>query len=74
MKSQKLVNEFNELLESIVVSQHERKKVLQAYFQQVQKKEKKLRKSLKNVSCKASERAIRKELGMVKKAYTLLGY
>lgn len=72
MKSQKLISEFNGLLETIAESQHERNRVLGAYRSEVKKKEKKLLKNLKHTSNKTNQRTIRKELGLVKRAYALL--
>ena len=73
MKYQKLVDELNNLLDSAARQQQERQDKLKFYQAQFKAEEQKLRKQLKKNSEKVNRKKLKKELGMVQKAYAMLG-
>ena len=73
MKYQKLIDELNELLDSAASQQKERRDTFKFYQAQFMAEEQKLRKRLKKNSDKANRKKLKKELGIVQKAYTILG-
>lgn len=73
MKYQKLVDELNNLLDSAARQQQERQDKLKFYQAQFMAEEQNLRNKLKKSSDKANRKKLKKELGMVQKAYTILG-
>ena len=73
MKYQKLVDELNNLLDSAARQQKKRRDALKFYQAQFMAEEKNLRKKLKKASDKASRKKLKRELGLVKEGYTILG-
>lgn len=73
MKYQKLVDELNNLLDLAAKEQKKRRDTLKFYQAQFMAEEQKLRKKLKEASDKANRKKLKKELGLVKEAYAILG-
>ena len=73
MKYQKLVDELNNLLDLAAKEQKKRRDTLKFYQAQFMDEERKLRKKLKQSSDKVNRKKLKKELGLVKEAYAILG-
>jgi len=73
MKSQKLVNELNDLLDSAARERKDHKKTLRTFFRQFKDEEQDIRKKLTKENNKASRKKLKKKLGMVQEAYDILG-
>ncbi len=73
MKSQKLVNELNDLLDSAARERQDHKKTLRTFFRQFKDEEQDIRKKLTKENNKASRKKLKKKLGMVQEAYDILG-
>jgi len=73
MKSQKLVVELNNLLDSATKEQKKRRKRLKLYAEKVKTEEKIMRAKLKKNINKSTQRRLKKELVLVNKAYELIG-
>lgn len=73
MKYDKLIDELNNLLDSAACEQEKHQKKLQLFFEQFRSEEKKLLKQLKKENLKTNRNKLKKELGVVQKAYTILG-
>ena len=73
MKYQKLVDELNNLLDSATRQQKKRRETLKLYKAQFMAEEQKLSQKLKKNSDKAIRKQLKKKLGLVKEAYTILG-
>ena len=73
MKYKKLINESSNLFDSINEQQRKHQKKLKLYFVQFKTEEQELRKKLKKENGKNSRRKLKKELGIVKEAYAILG-
>ena len=74
MKSKKLVNELNSLMDSAESKRQKHKKILKTFFRDFKKEEQKIRKKMKQENNKASLKKLKRKLGMVKEAYALLDY
>jgi len=72
MKSQKLVNELNDLLASAAKEREDHKKTLRTFFRQFKDEEQDIRKKLRIEDNKASRKKLKKKLGMVQEAYGIL--
>lgn len=73
MKYQKLVNELNNLLGSATGQSHKHQEKLNLYLGQFKTEEQKLRRKLENENNKTSRGKLKRELGVVKEAYAILG-
>jgi hypothetical protein len=73
MKFQKLVNELNGLLDSSAREQHKHHEKLKFYLRQFKTEEQDLRKKLKREDNKTNRKRLKRDLGMVKKGYQILG-
>ena len=73
MKYQKLVNELNNLLGSATRRSHEHQEKLNLFLGRFKAEEQKLLEKLENENNKTSRGKLKRELGMVKEAYAILG-
>jgi len=73
MKYQKLVNDLNNLLDSAARQHHERQETLKFYLGQLNSEEKKLRKKLERKNNKTTRRRLKRDLGLIKNTYAILG-
>ena len=73
MKYQNLVNELNNLLDSATRKRHKHQKKLKFYLGQLKTEEQKLRKKLEKENNKPTRRKLKRDLGVVKNAYAILG-
>ena len=72
MKSQKLVNELNDLLDSAAKEHHERQKTLKIFFRLFKEEEQDIRKKLSKENNKANRKKLKRKLCMVQDAYEIL--
>ena len=72
MKSQKLVNELNSLLDSATRERQKHQATLKAFFRDCKDEEQIIRKKLNKEHSKTNRKKLKKELGMVQEAYDIL--
>ena len=72
MKSQKLIDELDNLLTTAAVERKKHHKILKSFFQQFQDEEQSIRRKLHKEKSKANRRKLKRKLGMVQEAYDIL--
>jgi len=72
MKSHKLVNELNSLLDSATKERQKHQETLKAFFRHFKDEEQIIRKKLNKEHNKINRKKLKRKLGMVQEAYDIL--
>ena len=72
MKSQKLVNELNSLLDSATKEHQKNQKILRAFYKQFKVEEQKVRKELKKERNERNRKKLKRKLSVAQEAYHIL--